>query len=393
MYDQETGLYYVNSRYYDAIVGRWLNGDFTGTLDIGFENFAQYNFYVYCWNNPIGMSDPFGTWPNWDTFGKGLLQAAVGVLAVAAVIGTGGTCAPLVALGYAAVATAGVVATGIGASEVYESFSGTNPVRTYLGEPLYDTYKYGSMTVISFSPQIIEMGAQAVCFVAGTIVAAENEQIPIEDVVPGIKVWAYDPDTNRTELKEVVRTFVNETSELVHIKVNNEEIVTTPSHPFYVPKKGWTDAIQLRAGDRLQLLNGEYVIIEQVQHELLETPITVYNFEVEDFHTYYVADTSVLVHNTCGPNGTYEKASYHNNGNSVKSAAPINGQLALDNSVSIGANTSRRIGISDGQFVVLDMTTNGIFHGHVRTWNELTQSMKNALINAGMTNRKGKILG
>lgn len=32
--------------------------------------------------------------------------------------------------------------------------------------------------------------------------------------------------------------------------------------------------------DRLQLLNGEYVIIEQVQHELLETPVTVYNFEV-----------------------------------------------------------------------------------------------------------------
>ena len=50
----------------------------------------------------------------------------------------------------------------------------------------------------------------------------------------------------------------------------------------------------------MQLLNGEYVIIEQVQHELLETPVTVYNFEVEDFHTYYVGD-GVLVHNRgCG---------------------------------------------------------------------------------------------
>ena len=52
----------------------------------------------------------------------------------------------------------------------------------------------------------------------------------------------------------------------------------------------------------MQLLNGEYVIVEQVQHELLETPVTVYNFEVEDFHTYYVTDSGVLVHNRCHGN-------------------------------------------------------------------------------------------
>ena len=40
-------------------------------------------------------------------------------------------------------------------------------------------------------------------------------------------------------------------------------------------------------------------MVEAVEHELLESPITVYNFEVEDFHTYYVGDTSVLVHNQC----------------------------------------------------------------------------------------------
>ncbi len=78
-----------------------------------------------------------------------------------------------------------------------------------------------------------------------------------------------------------------------------EHITTTPTHLFWVPQKGWTDAIELRAGDRLQLLNGEYVIIEQVQYELLESSVTVYNFEVEDFHTYYVGNADVLVHNKC----------------------------------------------------------------------------------------------
>ena len=47
------------------------------------------------------------------------------------------------------------------------------------------------------------------------------------------------------------------------------------------------------------MLNGEYVVVEQVQHELLESPETTYNFEVEDFHTYYVGDEPVLVHNQC----------------------------------------------------------------------------------------------
>jgi len=65
-------------------------------------------------------------------------------------------------------------------------------------------------------------------------------------------------------------------------------------------RTGWTDAVELRAGDMMLLLNGELVVVEQVQHEILESPVTVYNFEVEDFHTYYVSEISVLVHNMCG---------------------------------------------------------------------------------------------
>jgi hypothetical protein len=41
------------------------------------------------------------------------------------------------------------------------------------------------------------------------------------------------------------------------------------------------------------------VVVEQVQHELLESPELTYNFEVEGFHTYYVGEEQVLVHNMC----------------------------------------------------------------------------------------------
>ena len=81
--------------------------------------------------------------------------------------------------------------------------------------------------------------------------------------------------------------------------VNGEEILTTPGHPFYSPVKGWTNAVHLRAGDILVLVNGEYVVVEKVQHELLEAPIHVYNFNVEGFHTYFVTNCGVLAHNMC----------------------------------------------------------------------------------------------
>jgi hypothetical protein len=84
--------------------------------------------------------------------------------------------------------------------------------------------------------------------------------------------------------------------------VNGDEIVCTPEHPFYSPIKGWTAAIHLRAGDTLVTVNGEYVVVEQVQHEILENTITVYNFEVQDYHTYYVTNVGVLVHNVCNGN-------------------------------------------------------------------------------------------
>lgn len=144
-------------------------------------------------------------------------------------------------------------------------------------------------------------GGNNVCFKAGTLVSAENGDVAIENIKVGDFVWATNPETGEIALKEVLNTFARESRELIHITVNGEEITTTPTHPFWVSQKGWTDAIKLRAGDRLQLLNGEYVIIEQVQHEILEAPINVYNFEVAEFHTYYVTGSAILVHNSnCG---------------------------------------------------------------------------------------------
>ena len=148
------------------------------------------------------------------------------------------------------------------------------------------------------------------CFVAGTSVAVASGYVAIETLQPGDLVWAWDKETGDVALKAVKQVFVNESDELIHLTANGKEITTTPTHPFYVAHKGWYAAVDLRAGDILVLVNGEYVTLEKTQHEILEAPITVYNFEVEDYHTYYVGTDGVLVHNECGDTAIAKKLGY-----------------------------------------------------------------------------------
>ena len=62
---------------------------------------------------------------------------------------------------------------------------------------------------------------------------------------------------------------------------------------------GWTNASELKVGDKVRLEDGATGTVEKAKHVKLDIPVTVYNFEVEDFHTYYVSEQKVLVHNTC----------------------------------------------------------------------------------------------
>ena len=59
-YDTETGLYYLQSRYYDPVVKRFISPDSTDYLT---ENgtFDGFNLYAYCLNNPVNNIDSSGT--------------------------------------------------------------------------------------------------------------------------------------------------------------------------------------------------------------------------------------------------------------------------------------------------------------------------------------------
>ena len=58
-FDTETGLYYLQSRYYDPNLGRFLNGDELKMVGVGTPSIGS-NLYQYCENEPVGEKDIAG---------------------------------------------------------------------------------------------------------------------------------------------------------------------------------------------------------------------------------------------------------------------------------------------------------------------------------------------
>ncbi|WP_308463922.1 RHS repeat-associated core domain-containing protein [Clostridium felsineum] len=68
-YDDETGLYYLQSRYYNSEWGRFINADEINAVE---GDILSTNMFVYCKNNPVNMCDKNGE------FGFGNIGAIIG---------------------------------------------------------------------------------------------------------------------------------------------------------------------------------------------------------------------------------------------------------------------------------------------------------------------------
>ena len=100
-YDNETGLYYLQNRYFDPTTARWLNTD-RAISGIG-GNILGYNLFQYCFNNPMNMSDASGNWPKWVETAAKIATAVVTVAAVAVMAYTVASVATGAIVGAAAV--------------------------------------------------------------------------------------------------------------------------------------------------------------------------------------------------------------------------------------------------------------------------------------------------
>ena len=75
VFDEETGLYYLRSRYYNPRWGRFANADATELIAVN-GGLLEANVFAYCSNNPIARLDPNGQL--WLEIGLGLVAGIVG---------------------------------------------------------------------------------------------------------------------------------------------------------------------------------------------------------------------------------------------------------------------------------------------------------------------------
>ena len=119
-YDRETGFYYLQSRYYDPEICRFISADNLELVPTLSQTAGQLNLYAYCNNNPVMYSDENGESiltiilvaagiltsgvinglitadgrldgeSYWGSFLGGFIDGAIGGVAIAAGVATGG---------------------------------------------------------------------------------------------------------------------------------------------------------------------------------------------------------------------------------------------------------------------------------------------------------------
>ena len=138
VYDPESDLYYLQSRYYDPEIGRFINGD--NPANLGVKGLLSYNLFTYCGNNPVMGYDPYGCWDFWGV-ATGLTLIAVGVAAFIV--------CPITVPGM--IATAIVMTTGVTTTYAAATDSALVIDLSYSSQITPDTYgKVGASIILDY---------------------------------------------------------------------------------------------------------------------------------------------------------------------------------------------------------------------------------------------------
>ncbi len=310
--DADTGLYYLNARYYDPSMGRFINED---TYEGQINNPLSMNLYTYVHNNPLIYVDPTGHLIT-ESYKDGELR-------------------------YLLIDARNHISSKSDEDyqlykdkviEIYEQFVGNNRYN-YLFDLATGTSSYGNSAgksdwaiaqLISayqdyeLDEYITTLAMGSVggkgysrgkgkgssqrsinacqCFTAGTKVKTDQGEKDIEDIQVGDQVLSKDEKTGEVEYKVVTATFNHETDDIYKISVGDQVIESTFNHPFYVRGKGWTFVKDLKVGDLLVRSDGNTLNVKSV--EILHKQVIVYNMTIDEFHTYFVSNLGIWVHNS-----------------------------------------------------------------------------------------------
>ncbi|MBQ8547020.1 MAG: EndoU domain-containing protein, partial [Lachnospiraceae bacterium] len=326
-YSVTTGLYYLRARYMDPSTGTFISMDsYQGSL----YDPVSLHKYLYANANPVMNTDPSGYFSLSDTTVSSAIQTSLRSMHQSTTLKNIMKWADALCTVYdvtmeirSVILGDGSVADVIGAllKGVVVGFMVDGMCKTALGiilKPVMAIFGLSSQVdqiqeaIEKGDPQEIAVrfvqlicmlfGLTSQCFTGDTLVATETGLRPIEELREGDYVYAENTETGEKERKKVTDVIVTMTDSLVYVETQDGTVIrTTQNHPFYVEGEGWKAAAELESGDKVRTKEGRTEIVAEVSVEKLDKPVRVYNLTIEDYHTYYVSEQKVLVHNqNCG---------------------------------------------------------------------------------------------
>lgn len=163
-----------------------------------------------------------------------------------------------------------------------------------LVEPAFDFLRHSGDEIVEGVVNLLRRGC-ANSFSADTLVMTDDGPLPIGEIVEGELVLAYNEATGEIGYYPVVALISHVDMQVVYLTIEGEVVITTPEHPFYTSEGEWVDAAELEVGDEIRTAAWTTGTVETVY--TVTQPQQMYNFTVGIAHTYFVGDSSWLVHN------------------------------------------------------------------------------------------------
>lgn len=192
------------------------------------------------------------------------------------------------------------LALGSDAEAWWANWQSYNDYDASTEKPLIETEEYASDYDREYRDEFQPSRVVPECFVAGTPVWTQQGPTAIEEVEPGMLVLSQDPNSGKLDYRPVVQTTTRKPTPVVKIYAEEEEIITTSGHRFWVSGDGWRMAKFLQPGERLHSINGS----TEVKTIESSSDAVVYNLVVDDFHTFFVGNQLILVHDVELPQPT-----------------------------------------------------------------------------------------
>jgi hypothetical protein len=173
------------------------------------------------------------------------------------------------------------------------------PTQQTYDEETY-TYSYEQAPDYTILPGVVtaqEETRTCCCFALGTLVWTQAGPRAIEEIAVGDMVLAQHPTTGELAYRPVLQTTVGVPMAVVQIALPGERITATLGHRFWVNGRGWQMAKELTPAMGLHAIDRglDVTAIEKGED------VACHNLVVDEFHTFFVGKSRILVHDKSCP--------------------------------------------------------------------------------------------